>query len=961
MPSDRRPSPAAVAAAAANRPPLALTRMVGRRRELDEVASLLDSARLVTLTGVGGGGKSRLAAELARRYSDGRGIPAIWAELSSCSDPLLVPSQVATLFSLRESSNGPVPALVEVLRDGALLLILDNCEQVIDACAELAATLLSQCPHLTILTTSREPLGIAGERVWPVPPLALPAADTDPNAIRSSEAVELFVDRALSADPSFELTATNGQAVSEICRRLDGIPLAIELAAARVRLLSPAQILARLNDRFALLGGASRGGAARHRTLRAAVDWSYALLDPAEQRLLSRLAVFAGSFALEEAEAVCSDDSVPPESVLELLGGLVDKSLVVASARTGAARYSMLETISSYAADRLEESGFSVELRRRHARAFLSIARSAVPDLMIASTERLERLDEDRDNFRAALAWSLENEPETIGLPLVAALRWYWYYGIRWREGIGWLTRALDRTAPRLTPERAEATTARATLASYLGETESARTLLVESERMWRELGDERQLSYALSALAQLLASSNEVELAGRHAAEAVRLARRGGIAWDIGYCLTNAAAFVAQIRGDFELADEHLAEAETIWADSRHPLGFPFVLNARALLALRRDDKPAAARLARRALAETRERHELWFTSRSLRILAFTSGEDPLRAARLLGAAAGMLQTVTAGMLLHEKSEHDRLLVSLHERLSADVLEAAMREGRQMSFEEACSLALESGAAESSGVSTLGGDILRISDLGPLRITLGDRPIDGDARSSARARELLAFLASHPSGRTKEEAGVALWPDASTDQLKNSFHVTLHRLRKLLGQSEVIVAEGNRYRLNPDFPHEISSRRFEAAVGEAMRASTIESLSAALAIYEGDFLQGDDAGEWSHPIRTHLRQLFVRGLFTLAQRLEGRGRFDEASEAYLRVISREPFQEAAWRGVMLCRARLGARSESLRLYRDLEERLREELSTKPESETSALVKRIEAGEVAGGQVTGDR
>ncbi|HEX2060224.1 MAG TPA: tetratricopeptide repeat protein, partial [Thermoanaerobaculia bacterium] len=776
------------------RPPVSLTRLVGREREIAEVKALVGSQRLVTLTGVGGTGKTRLASELALRLDWQRADSVAWIELAACTEAPSVAQQVATTLSLRDPS-----ALVPALRERELLLVLDNCEQVVAACAELASTLLLHCPKLRILATSREPLGVAGERVWPVPPIAPP------------EAIELFADRASSVDPAFALTESNTPAVAEICRRLDGIPLAIELAAARIRVLTPEQITARLADRFAILTGSARTMIPRHRTLRAAIDWSFALLTEAEQTLLAQLSVFAGSFSLEAVEAVCEGP------VLDLLSGLVDKSLVVANSRRGAVRYALLETIREYAAERLAQPN---ETRRRHALAFLAIVRDEEPRLSTACYASFQRLDAELDNVRIALGWSLEHEPETIALPLAASFRWYWYYRILWSDGLRWMTRVLE-----CVPEPAEGgrrstaavLSGAGTFAAYGGELAKGRQYLEQAQAIWRELGDERELALTLSALAQTVATLNDLDAAELLAAEAVTLARTAGTPWDIAYCLTNAAAFVAQQRGELEQADRDLEEAESIWATDRRPLGYPFVLNARALLAIRRRDHAAAARFARAALLETRGRRDLWFSARALRVLAFTAGGDARHAARLLGAADGMLRAIAADMLPYEKVEHDRVIAALRQQLSPEELDASLREGSAMCFDEACELALAcaGGVAETR-------EVLHVADLGALQITLGGKPLVAEGRASNRARELLAFLAAHPDGRTKEEVGVAFWPDATSDQVKNSFHVTLHRLRKLLGGAGTVVADGARYRVA--IPHTVQSRRFETEMTAALR-----------------------------------------------------------------------------------------------------------------------------------------
>jgi DNA-binding SARP family transcriptional activator len=280
--------------------------------------------------------------------------------------------------------------------------------------------------------------------------------------------------------------------------------------------------------------------------------------------------------------------------------------------------------------------------------------------------------------------------------------------------------------------------------------------------------------------------------------------------------------------------------------------------------------------------------------------------------------------------------------MAKLRESLAPKELEAALRDGASLCYDDACALALA--AHEPARAETL-----LVSDLGPLQITLGGKPLASEGRASNRARELLVFLLAHPPGPTKEEVGVAFWPDATTEQVKNSFHVTLHRLRKLLGGSETVIADGARYVVA--IPHAAHSQRFESAIASAMRSPNDEAaLEAALALYHGDFLQGEDAGEWCLPLRARLRQLHIRGLFALGQAHEARGQFVDAAETYTRVLSRDPFHEAAARQLMISRAKLGARSESLLIYRELEQRLRDDLQATPEPETRALYQRLRQG-----------
>jgi predicted ATPase/class 3 adenylate cyclase len=391
--------------------PLQLTSFVGRERELGEVARRLGAVRLLTLTGAGGVGKTRLAlqtaAGLVEAHPDG-----VWlVELAPLADPALVPQAVAAAVGVREEPGRPLVAtLADALRPKHLLLLLDNCEHLLDAAAALAAALLRACPGVRVLATSREALGLAGEAPYRVPSLALPAPGSTPPVAAPArpEAVTLFVERAAVAQPAFAVTDRTAPAVVEVCRRLDGIPLAIELAAARVRVLPVEQLLARLDDRFRLLTGGGRTVPPRQRTLRATVEWSHALLSEAERALFARLAVFAGGFSLEAAEAVGAGDGVPTDEVLDRLSRLVDQSLVVADeAADGTARFRLLETLRQYAGERLAASGEAAAARDRHAAFYLALAEASRPPAAEHHDGAwLARLEREHDNLRAALAWT---------------------------------------------------------------------------------------------------------------------------------------------------------------------------------------------------------------------------------------------------------------------------------------------------------------------------------------------------------------------------------------------------------------------------------------------------------------------------------------------------------------------------------------------------------------------------
>lgn len=393
--------------------PVPLTELVGREREVRAVRQLLASNRLLTLTGAGGSGKTRLAIELARLAAEDESRELAWVELGPVVDEALVARTVATALGLREAPGRPAAeVLLECLADRESLLVLDNCEHVIGASAALADQLLRGCPRLRVLATSREPLGVAGEVSWLVPPLSLPAAEAPVEALEASEAVRLFVDRATDALPSFTLSEANAGAVAEICRRLDGIPLAIELAAARVRVLHPREISERLHDAFGLLVSGSRTALPRHRALRTAFDWSYQLLNEKERRVFERLSAFAGGWTISAAESVCAGQDIEPAEVLDLLAALVDKSLVGMREVGGAARYFLLETVRQYAAERLAASGGAEAVHERHARFYLERAREAEPHLITQRRRTwVEALLADVDNLRLALIWTRRHDP----------------------------------------------------------------------------------------------------------------------------------------------------------------------------------------------------------------------------------------------------------------------------------------------------------------------------------------------------------------------------------------------------------------------------------------------------------------------------------------------------------------------------------------------------------------------
>lgn len=567
--------------------PTQLTSFVGREREISEVRRLIVSARLVTLTGAGGCGKTRLALRVASEVLDDYADGVCWVELAPLTDSTLVPQAVAKALGLYELPNQPISeTLANYLATKQLLLVLDNCEHLIGACTQLSEMLLRNCPDLKILATSREALSIGAEQLWLVPPLSLPDSQhsLQTGMMARSEAVRLLIERARAVKPEFVLTDENGSAVQEICKRLDGIPLAIELAAARMKVLSVEQIVARLDDRFNLLNVGNRTALQRHQTLRALIDWSYDLLPEAERVLLQRLAVFVGGCTLEAAESVCAGEHIERRQILDLLTHLVDKSLVLVEEHGGAARFRMLETIRQYASEKLQASGEHDWLRNSHLTYFLKFTEEAEPHITSAARQIwLIRLDAEHDNLRAALEWTETCSDLRSGLRLAGALAWFWRFTNYSSEGRRWLERALathpdhsrSATDPNELRYRAKALLGAGLLAWGFGNFHNTRALLEESLVLFRQIGDRRSTAHVLTILgAQVGDVANEFTRARPLLQESVTilraLVREDGVAWDqwwLAYALNRLGEVTHHndLAGARPILDEALALARRL------------------------------------------------------------------------------------------------------------------------------------------------------------------------------------------------------------------------------------------------------------------------------------------------------------------------------------------------------------------------------------------------------------
>jgi len=950
--------------------PVQLTTLVGREREIATVRHLLSRTRLLTLTGAGGSGKTRLAAEAIAREALGGSQHAHWVELATVHDTALIADAVLAAMGVSERSEAvsPVEQLVQVIGARPLLLVLDNCEHLVDACATLADTLLRDCPQLRVLATSRAVLGVGGETAWLVPPLSLPEPhDSTPE---TSESVQLFVERARAVKTTFALTDENRASVIRICRQLDGLPLALELAAARLRALTAKQIAERLDDRFRLLTTGNRAALPRHQTLRAAIDWSYDLLAPSEQLLLTRLSVFGGGFTLEAAEQVCSGGGLTPSDVLDLVAELVEKSLVQMSEADDTARYRLLETVRQYGAERLDARGETAALRRAHAQFFLGLAEQAEPQLTTAARPQwVRRLQDELDNLRQALAWSRDGDEE-LHVRLVGLLHWFWYSIGQWPEARQWLRSALTVPAgERPTRDRAMLLFSAGAIASLQARPESAQAHLVEAESLAESLGDDRLLAYARNYRAMAL-----TQIAAPEGEQPLRLAytwfRETNDLYGLRLnFLLQATHKLGQndLQGALEASEEGVRAARVFGLDRE----LSIALQVMGMILVRQGELPRGMAALRDALECTRRDPQPLFASRSIELIASSlalrgSFTD---AARLHGAAAANRDRIGARYWQTDSDQHRPALAAARAALGDEAFEAAFADGRAMDIDAALALALEAaGHDDHSALVDPTRDTseyqvvtrpatptsaLRIRALGSLEIAIDGVAVPPSAWGYAKARELLIHLLFWPEGRTREQIGVALWPDASAAQVRNSFHVTLHHLRRVLGHAHWVMFERGRYRLNVDggidFDVVIVEQRLTDALRAARRSDApLEEVASAVALYRGHFLDGEPVADWHLEIRDRLSHLHASALEALGNALLARERYGDASAVLERLIRQEALHEGAYRSLMLCRARDGDQAGMIREYRRLQAVLRRELDAAPAAETMELFRRLQ-------------
>ena len=703
-----------------NNLPIQVTSFVGRERELRELQHLLTTTRLLTLTGSGGTGKTRLslqvAAEVLDNYKDG-----VWfVELASLSAPSFVPQTVGSTLSVREEPGQPIlQMLTEHLRDKHLLLLLDNCEHLIEACARFADAVLRAAPHLKILATSREALGIAGESIWRVPSLTVPDPHESPTVeqLKQYASVRLFEDRATQVLATFRITNSNAPAVTQVCYQLEGIPLAIELAAARVKALRVEQIAGLLDDRFRLLTGGSRTALPRHQTLRGTIDWSYSLLSGPERTLLRRLSVFAGGWTLEAAEEVAKDeggrmkdegkvtngdaDLIPPSSfvlhpseVLDLLTHLVDKSLVVLDDQAVEPRYRMLETIRQYAAEKLHETDEQKVLKNRHLAYFAQWVEEAEPKLHgREQTLWFDRLEVDYDNLRGAMDWSiLYDETVEAGLRLAGSLWWFWWNRAHASEGqdrlVGILLRAgaFERNVAHV-----KALNAAAAMQWSQGHYAEANPFLQEALTIGRELPDRQYLASSLQFQGVVAFDQGNYATARSALEEALSIRKSLGDKWGVGFLLNNLGD-IAFIQDDLIWAQALGEEALGVLRELNERSLIPYTFRQLGRLAHFRGDYANAMLMCNESLrlnTAAGDMRGMAACVAALAGIAATLGQS-IRAVRLLGAADAAVGAIVSPFLPADLKAFNRTMTSLHAQLDDAAFASAWAEGRALTLEQA-------------------------------------------------------------------------------------------------------------------------------------------------------------------------------------------------------------------------------------------------------------------------------
>ncbi len=718
--------------------PVRLTPLVGRESELDDIVQALHRNRLITLTGPGGTGKTRLALAAARTAEASFPGGACWVALAQIDDPAIAGQAVATQLGVPDTpGQDPIEAIAKHVAGHPVLVVLDNCEHLAEAAARLAEYLLAACPALVMLATSREALGVEGELTWQVPPLSLPEVKSAPtaSALTSYDAVKLFEQRAQLVRPSFRVTDENAAAVLTICQRLDGLPLAIELAAARMRILSSAQLAERMDDIFAVLVGGARSAPPRHQALRATLDWSYDLLDTDERATFRRLATFFGGFTLHAAERIAAGGDIRPDVMLELLTRLADKSLLRVEHSGGESRYFLLATVRDYARERLAEAAESDQARLAHLQYFTELVEEATARIEQVEAApgwlelELDRLDAELPNLRRAFEFAQESGDPVAPLRIAGPLDRYAYLRGRYHEVRQWMDAAVTSGPDAPAGLRAKALLGGGRLALLQCDYAPAVRRLEAALRLYRELGDPRGIASSLQVLGSVAREQGRYARAVELHAESLAIAEAAGDRWavasahgylafaswlhrDFGRAAEEAGTALAKFRelgdvegaawslislgtvaryqGDVERASVLLAESLALSEGIGFREGIAWSAEQLGLLAAV-DGDPAAISLLRRSLelhSELRDRWRMSSVLEDLAVIALAQGNAP-QAARLLGAAEALREAIGTVIAPCERLQHNQTVKAVRTALGDDAFDSALRRGQLASMDE--------------------------------------------------------------------------------------------------------------------------------------------------------------------------------------------------------------------------------------------------------------------------------
>jgi predicted ATPase/DNA-binding SARP family transcriptional activator len=993
------------------------------------IRAIWGHTRLLTLVGPGGCGKTALALHLARDWLT-TFADAVWlVELAPVQDADLLPDLVCRAVGAAvDVTRTPMDRLVAALRERRFLLVLDNCEHLIGRCTCFVEDLLHACPQGHLLTTSREALKSADETIWPVPPLALPepGARLAPEHLLDSGAIALFVQRACAAVPAFALATGNADLVTQICRRLDGLPLAIELAAGCLKMLSLPQLAAALETAFPLLVAGHRTAPPRQQTLQATMEWSYRLLTREEQALFCRLCVLAGDFGLSLVEAVAVGAC---EHAPVTLLRLIEKSLVQVRPGDAEARYRLLETVRHFGRQQLQRATGAPEARgeaseedatmRRYGEWCVALVRTRPAEWDDGYPLWLDRLEIELDHMRACLAWKYAHRQAEQGLRLATTLVGFWRQRDHVGEGCRWLEAglALDRTA--MAPHVcAEALDALGVLRMWQGAYRDAQTVHEEALAIRRAGGDQRGEAMTRFRLGFLADKQDAHEVARAHLMGSLRLFRRLRDPWGVDLS-RNRLGVVLLNQGDYSRAERYLKWSLRFLRARHHTGGMASTLLNLGALALAQGEVCQATMALQESLALHETLHDVQAMAYAHLLLGNAACQEPALpeaerqfrtclclvtaenspdllfrlfdglgvvaaghgrtrdAARFWGAMAALrdhlglrYQPAIEGQRYEQAVAATRARVG---ELDAQAFDAAWAEGQRLSLDDVFRLAATPellvlndrlqhnrpqhnrpqprGGLPSQGIQHQedGPPRLRITSLGRVAVYRGEHLVTAAEWPYCKARELLFYLLSH-SARSKEQIGLALWPDATPAHLQSSFRVILFHLRRALGDPAWIVREDHHYRFNRSFAYWYDVETFEAAVSDAERQLVSAPdraqllLEEAMALYYGDFLDGMPGAEWIMERQEHLRRRHLEALLWLGQLYLACQEVRRARDTFLRAVASDKYAEAAHRGVITCYVRMQEYSQAAHYYAQLRQQFERELGIVPAPETLAAV-----------------